>query len=125
MLGLKLALSLAIALSGFARIANAREQTVQIATDRGNIVGTLATPDGPPAPVVLLLHTFTGMRDELPVAATGEGAFARTARALKKAGYASLRIDFLGSGDSDGAWEDTTISGQIADALEAVRWLGN
>ena len=108
-----------MALVGVSQIVHAGEQIVRIETDRGTIVGTLETPGGPPAPVVLLLHTFTGTRDEWG------GAFARTADALAKAGYASLRIDFLGSGDSDGAWEDTTVSGQIDDALDAVKWLKN
>lgn len=88
-----------------------------------NIVGTLAMPDGEgPFPIVLLLHGFTGQRHELPVVGTEEFMYSRTARSLAERGYASLRIDFLGSGESDGAWEDTTFSGQIADALVALEY---
>ena len=88
-----------------------------------NIVGTVAMPDGEgPFPIVLLFHGFTGTRDELPVTGTEERMFGRTARWLAERGYASLRIDFLGSGESDGAWEDTTFSGQIADALVAMEY---
>ncbi|MCY4009321.1 MAG: alpha/beta fold hydrolase [Anaerolineaceae bacterium] len=88
-----------------------------------NIVGTLAMPDGEgPFPIVLLLHGFTGQRHELPVVGTEEFMYGRTARHLGERGYASLRIDFLGSGESDGAWEDTTFSGQIADALVALEY---
>ncbi len=88
-----------------------------------NIVGTVAMPDGEgPFPIVLLFHGFTGTRDELPVTGTEERMFGRAARWLAERGYASLRIDFLGSGESDGAWEDTTFTRQIADALVALEY---
>lgn len=103
--------------------AFAEETTVSIDTGNGKIIGTLETPDTRAAPVVLLLHGFTGSRDELPVKDTDEGVFSRTARLLAEAGYASLRIDFRGSGDSDGNWEDTTFSGQISDAVAVIDWL--
>jgi dipeptidyl aminopeptidase/acylaminoacyl peptidase len=86
------------------------------------VIGTLETPAGAPAPVVLLFHGFTGSRDELPVAGTDEGVFSRTARLLAEAGIASLRIDFRGSGESPGAFADTTFEGQIADGLAALAW---
>lgn len=103
--------------------ALAAEVDVTIETGSGNIIGTLETPEAANPPVVLLLHGFTGSRHELPVKDTDEGVFSRTARLLAEAGYASLRIDFRGSGDSDGNWEDTTFSGQIADATAAIDWL--
>lgn len=89
-----------------------------------NIVGTLATPDGEgPFPIVLLFHGFTGARDELPVVNTEDDSmYRRAARHLAERGYASLRIDFRGSGESDGDWEDTTFSGQISDALAALEY---
>ena len=67
------------------------EETVTIDTALGPVIGTLETPAGEPAPVVLLFHGFTGNRDELPVATTEEGVFARTARLLAEQGIASLR----------------------------------
>lgn len=100
------------------------ESDVNIDNMGQNIVGTLAMPDGDgPFPVVLLLHGFTGMRHELPVLGTEDTMFSRAARWLGERGVASLRIDFIGSGESDGAWEDTTFSGQIADAIAAIDWL--
>lgn len=115
--------TLAACLTLLPAAAAAEETDVRIDLDGQAIIGTLETPSGDPAPVVLLLHGFTGTRDELPVKDTDEGVFARTARLLAEAGYASLRIDFRGSGDSDGAWEDTTFSGQTADAVAAIDWL--
>lgn len=99
------------------------EETVTIDTPFGPVIGTLETPAGDPAPVVLLFHGFTGVRDELPVANTDEGVFARTARLLAEQGIASLRIDFRGSGESPGAFADTTFEGQVADGLAALDWL--
>ena len=34
-----------------------------------------------------------------------------------------MRIDFIGSGESEGKWEDTTFTGQINDAIAAIDYL--
>ena len=117
---------LALLLAATAATAQA-EETVTIPTPGGDVVGTLALPDGDPAPVVLLLHGFTGARDELPTEHVPEGVFARTAARLKDAGYASLRIDFRGSGESlaDLTFADTTFEGQISDGLAALDYLSS
>ncbi|WEK50547.1 MAG: alpha/beta fold hydrolase [Candidatus Kaistia colombiensis] len=100
------------------------ESNVKIMGGDETIVGTLALPKGvEKPPVVLLLHGFTGKRDELAIAGTEEGVYSRTARLLAERGIASLRIDFVGSGESSGKWEDTTTFGQIVDAVAAFDWL--
>jgi alpha/beta superfamily hydrolase len=101
------------------------EQIVRIASEGQTVVGTLALPAHaqPPFPVVLMLHGFTNVRDELSVAGTDEAMYQRAARVFGEAGMASLRIDFRGSGDSDGAWADTTFTGQIADTMAAIDYL--
>lgn len=100
------------------------ESDIRFSHMDATIVGTLALPDGAgPFPVALLLHGFTGMRHELPVVGTEDTMFSRAARWLGERGIASLRIDFRGSGESDGAWEDTTFSGQIADAIAALDYV--
>ena len=111
------------ALLALATPAFADETVVTIPSPLGDIIGTLNTPAGDAAPIVLLFHGFTGVRDELPVATTDEGVFSRTARQLADAGYASLRIDFRGSGDSPGDFADTTFEGQVADGLAAMAWV--
>ncbi|WP_419907848.1 alpha/beta hydrolase family protein [Hoeflea sp.] len=119
------ACAIALLAALFSITAHAAEKDIEFRVDGKSVVGTLETPDNAtePAPVVLMLHGFTGSRHELPIADTDEGVFSRTARQLADNGYASLRIDFRGSGDSQGAWEDTTFSGQIVDAVAAVDWL--
>ncbi len=88
------------------------------------VTGTLCLPRGGPAPVVLMLHGFTGSRDEMLVTGVGEGVFSRSARRLAQQGLGSFRIDFRGSGTSEGAFSDTTYEGQIADAMAALAVLG-
>ena len=100
------------------------ESDISFSNDGQTIIGTLAMPEGEgPFPVALLLHGFTGTRHELPVVGTEDTMFSRAARWLGERGVASLRIDFRGSGESEGAWEDTTFSGQIADAIAALDYL--
>lgn len=113
----------ATALLTAAAFAQATETTVTFPVDGANVVGTLSVPPGAPAPVVLLFHGFGGSRDELEIPSVKQGIFAYTAQKLAAEGYASLRIDFRGSGDSDGEFADTTYSKQIADGLAALDFL--
>jgi hypothetical protein len=104
--------------------AVAAEKTVEFPVGGEKVVGTLNLPAGvanPPA--VLLLHGFTGSRNELEIPAVKEGIFARAARMWADKGIASLRIDFLGNGDSEGKFEDMTLDGQVDQALAALDFL--
>lgn len=99
------------------------ETTVRFAVNGQTVIGTLALPPGLPAPVVLLFHGFTGSRHEMETPVLGKGIFAHAAERLAAAGLASLRIDFRGSGESDGAFADTTYDGQATDGLAAIEFL--
>ena len=71
----------AVATALWAGGAIAAEKTVDFQVDGKKIVATLNVPDGaakPPA--ILLLHGFTGSRNELEIPAVKEGIFARAAR---------------------------------------------
>lgn len=48
--------------------------------------------------------------------------FVHTARRLASEGFAVLRFDFLGSGDSEGLFEEMTITGEVEDALNALQF---
>lgn len=115
---------LCMALFASSAFAEMKEETVKFLVEGQNVVGTLALPDGAPAPVILLFHGFTGNRNELPIATTKEGVLQRTARLLAEKGIASLRIDFRGSGEStDIAFADTTFEKQIADGIAAIKFV--
>ena len=85
------------------------------------IPAILAVPKagGPNAehPTVLMVHGFASYKDEV-----GD-MYKREARYLAVAGYASLRIDFAGSGESAQPWVDNTFDGMVADTRIALDWL--
>ncbi|HET7581025.1 MAG TPA: alpha/beta fold hydrolase [Bacillales bacterium] len=68
-------------------------------------------PDkGTSFPAVILFHGFTGNRLE------PHRLFLKISRALASRGIASFRFDFAGSGESDGDFEDMTLSAEVSDA---------
>jgi uncharacterized protein len=106
-----------------ARYSPSDEREIEIETPDGVIRGILAAPEGaPPRAMAITLHGYTGSRNEIPVAG-GEGMFARTARSFAAQGIATLRIDFIGSGVSDGNWAETRFSTQARDAVRAAQAL--
>jgi fermentation-respiration switch protein FrsA (DUF1100 family) len=68
-------------------------------------------------PTVLMLHGFGADKDE------GGDMFHRLAEYLGVVGYASLRIDFAGAGDSTQPWMQNNFDGMVADATSALNWL--
>ena len=119
----RIALALALSIAPVAA-AQAAEETVTFTVDDMTVVGTLNLPDGvenPPA--ILLLHGFTGSRDELEIPAVEEGVYERAARLWAEQGIASLRIDFRFNGDSDGDFADSTLGAHVKDGLGALDFL--
>ena len=114
----------AVALASSMAQYSVSESDISFSNQSQTIIGTLAMPEGDgPFPASLLLHGFTGTRHELPVVGTEDTMFSRAARWLGERGVASLRIDFRGSGESEGAWQDTTFSSQISDTIAALDYL--
>lgn len=82
------------------------------------IRGTVYLPEGGARhPTVLMLHSFTGNRIE-----TGF-LFVEIGRDLARRGIAAVTFDFRNSGESDGLFERTLPSEQLADALHMAAWL--
>jgi len=70
-----------------------------------------------PIPGVAFFHGFTGDRME------SHWMFVKCSRALARAGLASLRFDFYGSGESAGEFREMSLTGEIADGRAAVAFL--
>jgi uncharacterized protein len=68
-------------------------------------------------PAVILFHGFTGNKLE------PHRMFVKISRALESRGIACFRFDFSGSGESDGNFEDMTVSGEIAEAKRILEYV--
>jgi len=101
------------------------DQAVSFEVQGQRIRGILTVPAEKSAlsSAILLLHGFLGHKNDLQVFGTTEGLYQVVARDLAEAGIVTLRIDFRGSGESGGSWEETTFSGQIRDAQAAIDFL--
>jgi len=95
------------------------ETPVTFQCEGQQVVGMYHLPKGVAgdAPAVLFLHGFTGDKIE------PYRIFVLTARRLAAAGIAALRIDFRGSGDSDGDFADMSLSSETTDAGAALDYL--
>jgi len=98
-----------------------QETVVSINAGDHEVPGILAIPRNANAsntyPAVLMLHGAWSSKNEVG------NMYLRLARALAAKGYASLRIDFQGSGDSKQTYRDLTYGGSIRDAHAAFDWL--
>lgn len=75
----------------------------------------LETPDKEPIATALFAHCFTCGKDI--------AAASRIARALVKRGYAVMRFDFTGLGNSDGDFANTNFSSNVDDLVAAANHL--
>ncbi len=76
------------------------------------LAALLETPDQPPLATALFAHCFTCGKDI--------AAASRIARALVKRGYAVMRFDFTGLGNSDGDFANTNFSSNVDDLVAAA-----
>lgn len=66
-----------------------------------------------PRPAVVVCHGFTGSKE-------GKGTSLEMAKFLSQSGFSALLFDFAGCGQSEGRFEDLSLSGQIGDLKGAV-----
>ena len=100
------------------------ESIVTFENEGMTMVCSLTIPKtGNKAPIVITLNGFAGDRNDWVIAGTDEPYFKRVTRLLAEQGFASLRVDFRGSGDSEGEYQMTTFSTQISDILAAVDYI--
>ena len=79
------------------------------------LAGILHLPDERAKGSVLLAHCFTCSKDV--------HAMSRLSKGLTEAGYAVLRFDFTGLGDSDGEFRTSTVSTDVGDLTRAAATL--
>lgn len=85
------------------------ERDIEIDVKGLKVRGTLCSPQSDTkTPIVLMLHGFTGNKNESVSNVAPEGKYKLLADKLAKRGISSLRINMLGSGNSDGKFEDTS-----------------
>jgi uncharacterized protein len=77
--------------------------------------GTLHQPERKPVGAVVAGHCFTCSRHT--------GVLRRICSALGDAGFAALRFDFSGNGQSQGLFEQSTWSKQIMEMEAAISWM--
>ena len=85
-------------------------------SDGQELSGRLELPvDGKPHNYALFAHCFTCTKNF--------SATKNISRALTDEGFGVLRFDFTGLGDSEGDFENTNFSGNVADLVCAANWL--
>lgn len=77
-----------------------------------NLAALLELPDQAPNATALFSHCFTCGKDI--------AAASRISRALVKRGYAVMRFDFTGLGNSDGDFANTNFSSNVSDLVAAA-----
>lgn len=93
-----------------------KRQKVEFVGHGGNtLAGLLEMPDTPPVATALMAHCFTCGKDI--------AAASRIARALVKQGFAVMRFDFTGLGNSDGDFANTNFTSNVNDLVAAADFL--
>ena len=95
------------------------EQMVSFISEENTLRGILHLPDNGQAdhPAIILCHGFMGNKIGL------HRVLVKAARFFCAKGYAVLRFDFSGCGDSDGDHRDITIDRQVREVQAAFRFL--
>jgi uncharacterized protein len=95
------------------------EKNINFRNNRGfSLSGVLQYPkkSSEECPLLVFVHGFTGDKEE-------KGLFSEAAEYFVNAGYAVLRFDMTGCGDSEGEFVDTTLKGQVKDLQAALEYI--
>lgn len=95
---------------------SSRSSAVEFPNPAGQrLSGRLERPPGTPRAVALFAHCFTCGKDG--------AAASRIARALSARGFAVLRFDFTGLGNSQGDFANSHFTANVQDLVAAADWL--
>jgi len=93
------------------------DQPVTFKNSKGDkLAGIINLSDGADlkSPVVVICHGFSSSKN---------GSAHKVANMLNEIGIGTLRFDFWGHGESDGTFEDITLSEGVDDTLSAINFL--
>ena len=82
--------------------------------DNVRLDAVLDMPEGNPeqCPLVIVIHGFTGYKEERHIEAVS--------RTMNEMGYATLRVDMYGHGQSDGEFRNHTLGKWISNAIAVI-----
>ena len=89
-------------------------QKLTIVDDGIRLSAVLERPHESPSPLVIVLHGFTSSKDK--------GHTVAACEAMREAGFATLRFDLYGHGESGGAFKDHTLYKWISNTLAVMDW---
>jgi len=95
-----------------------KEVPVTFKSKGKQIVGILHLPKRKKPPIIVMCHGFTGCKLGTPF-----GLFVQAARYWCRNGFAVLRFDFRGCGDSEGEFEDYCFRVTLEDTKSAIKFL--
>lgn len=90
------------------------QEYYELKTKKGVMRGYIHKPDKDVYPLCMIFHGFTGLH-------TGtKFSYTKISRILEKHGVGSIRLDFLGTGDSDLEFRDMTFKDELDCAIELL-----
>lgn len=95
------------------------QEYYELKTDKGIMRGYFHKPDIDDYPVCIIFHGFTGLH-------TGtKFSYTTISRILEKKGIGTIRLDFLGTGDSDLSFKDMTFKDELDCAIQILQEVNN
>ena len=93
---------------------NQTTERITVSDNGVPLVGILERPSAEPGPLVIVLHGFTSSKDRPHTLAACE--------AMHEAGFAALRFDLYGHGESGGEFRKHTLHKWISNTLAVMDW---
>ena len=88
----------------------------ELATKRGALRGLLTMPDSESKNIIVMFHGYTGHKNE------NGFLLKQITKRCVEIGYATIRFDFYGSGDSDGDFSDMTFLTEVEDGRQIIEY---
>ena len=89
-------------------------ERITVLDDGVPLVGVLERPSAEPGPLVIVLHGFTSSKDRPHTLAACE--------AMREAGFATLRFDLYGHGESGGDFRKHSLHKWLSNTLAVMDW---